>query len=403
MLDILDFKTVVFMAGIIAIALSLLMLGVKLTTKDMRGIGNWALAIGLIGLALLVFIEVNIDLYWRIVIGSSFLTLGLSLYYRGVLAFDQVRVPIKTVFLAVSSLVVINIFIAVVLNDEYTLVVFNTIVCVALSSLCAKELLNNQKMHQAEIGARATGYMFLLFIMLTVFRLMSIINQQNNPLDQLQSWSLNEVTFIGCMFSIIVITFGLILMVYERMSHQLSFAAGHDWLTGVMNRGNLERTAARLQARSTREKQHYSILLMDLDYFKKINDQYGHLVGDEVLKKFTKVVQGCIRESDVMGRYGGEEFCVLLPKASESEALLLAERIRVSFEQKAMVLHSKQIKCTVSIGVSDSKISNANFANVFAAADTALYEAKKNGRNQVVCYSALHANSTLILTSSPLN
>ena len=400
MFEILDFRTIIFMASLLAFALSFLLIGVKLVSTNINGIGNWAAAVALVGIALLTFIQLQISLHWRIVIGSFFMTLGLGLYYHGILAFDRVDVKKRQIALAYLSFFITNGFIAAFLNDEYTLILLNTTVCIALSLLSAKALLIDRKQYRNEVGYRLTGYTFLLFVVLTLYRLSTIVDQKYHTLDRLTAWPLNELTFIGCIFCVSVITFGCVLMVYERLANQLSFAAGHDWLTGVMNRGNLQRAAARLQASSVRENKNYSMLLMDLDFFKKVNDQYGHLIGDEVLKKFTKVIDNCKRESDIVGRYGGEEFCVLLPKSNESEAMLLAERIRITFEQQVIVLHGKQIKSTVSIGVADAKMANPSFEKMFGAADTALYEAKKNGRNQTVCFSALKLNSTLILEPS---
>lgn len=397
--ETLDFHTVVFMASILAFALSFLLVGVKIISENLDGIGNWAAAIALIGSALFTFLDSNLNLHWRTVIGSLFMTLGFGLYYLGILAFDRIHVKKRLIVTIYIIFVSINMLIAIYLDGEYVLILLNTLVCITLSLLSSMVLLTKHKQQKNEVGYKITSYMFLLFVMLSIYRVSSIFDQKYRTIDKLIGWDANVISFIGCIFCIALITFSLILTVYERLANQLSFAAGHDWLTGVMNRGNLEREAARLQARSLRENHNFSILLMDIDFFKKVNDQYGHMVGDEVLKKFTKLTERCLRVSDIIGRYGGEEFCVLLPKVNEIDALAMAERIRVTLEEEVIILKDNQIQCTVSIGVADAKVGNGVFEKMLASADTALYEAKKNGRNQTVCFSSLKLNSSLILTA----
>ncbi len=191
------------------------------------------------------------------------------------------------------------------------------------------------------------------------------------------------------MVSVLAINFGFILMVNEKLTALLAHTAGHDWLTGLMNRGNLEQVAERLTLKAEKSKRMQAMLLMDLDYFKDINDTFGHLLGDEVIKTFARLAKNNMREIDVLGRYGGEEFCALMPNTNEQEALLVAERIRCFFEDTTIMSGEGPVKCTVSIGVCDSKMVGKDFKSMFSAADQALYAAKKSGRNKVILYSSL--------------
>jgi diguanylate cyclase (GGDEF)-like protein len=131
------------------------------------------------------------------------------------------------------------------------------------------------------------------------------------------------------------------------------------------------------------------VLLIDIDYFKKVNDQYGHLAGDDVLRHLAKVISGILRSSDVLGRYGGEEFCVFLPNTTESDALGLAERIRAAVEASPLKVNKANIKATVSIGVADSVRAGYDFKGLVASADSAMYGAKNSGRNRVVSYTQI--------------
>jgi diguanylate cyclase (GGDEF)-like protein len=129
------------------------------------------------------------------------------------------------------------------------------------------------------------------------------------------------------------------------------------------------------------------VLLIDIDHFKKVNDKHGHLAGDDVLRHMTQVVSDALRTGDVIGRYGGEEFAVFMPNTNESEAAILAERIRAAVENAPFVDGKLHIKITVSIGAADSLQAGYDFKGLIAAADATLYAAKKGGRNKVLRYT----------------
>ena len=196
------------------------------------------------------------------------------------------------------------------------------------------------------------------------------------------------------MLSLLAVNFGFIAIVNVKIAAQLAHAAGRDWLTGVINRGRLEQASEIVQASSIRLGQTQAMLLMDLDKFKLINDTYGHLSGDIVIKFFAELVAESIRGIDILGRYGGEEFCVLMPNSNEAEAFVLAQRIREKYQTSPIFLGNKQIECTVSIGVCDSNYVGNNFKHMFEAADKALYTAKNSGRNKVIIFSELQVKKS---------
>ncbi|KXF81743.1 GGDEF domain-containing protein [Enterovibrio coralii] len=156
-----------------------------------------------------------------------------------------------------------------------------------------------------------------------------------------------------------------------------------DPLTGVYNRRMLL-TLAKRDFENTRTKSRpYSVLLMDLDRFKRVNDRYGHFAGDMVLKAFTTAVQSALRKSDIFGRYGGEEFILFLPKCSAEQARMVAERIMENVRELEVRLEglAKPIEVTTSIGISTSLSKDDNFSSLLEKADLALYHAKNNGRD----------------------
>jgi two-component system, cell cycle response regulator len=163
----------------------------------------------------------------------------------------------------------------------------------------------------------------------------------------------------------------------------LRFEASHDALTGLWSRGaTLQLLAVELQ-RCARSNNSTGILMVDLDHFKKVNDTYGHLTGDEVLKEAAFRIGQAVRSYDFVGRYGGEEFLAILTNCTLEDLRIVAERIRVTVADLPIRTKTADVKATVSIG---GVVSNngAHELEFLAAADAALYEAKRIGRNRVV-------------------
>jgi diguanylate cyclase (GGDEF)-like protein len=157
-----------------------------------------------------------------------------------------------------------------------------------------------------------------------------------------------------------------------------------DELTGSHNRRHLIRLIENEKERAARLGGMFCLCLLDIDYFKRINDTYGHLAGDAVLREFAATVQRQIRESDSFGRYGGEEFLLMLPETSVDEARALAERVRANIARLGFP-DLPELAVTVSIGVAQY-CADEPIAQTVARADEALYQAKSGGRNRVVCY-----------------
>jgi two-component system cell cycle response regulator len=165
----------------------------------------------------------------------------------------------------------------------------------------------------------------------------------------------------------------------------MRFKATHDTLTGVWNRGAILETLDKEVWRSRRERLSLAVLIADLDHFKSVNDTYGHLVGDEVLREATRRMQTNVRPYDAVGRYGGEEFLILLPGCNGSDARVKAEELREALLQESIETPAGTLKVTMSIGgvaTGDWPEENAN--QILQMADLALYRAKEEGRNRTV-------------------
>jgi diguanylate cyclase (GGDEF)-like protein len=165
-----------------------------------------------------------------------------------------------------------------------------------------------------------------------------------------------------------------------------------DSLTGLFNHRYFQELMDQELSRSQRYKRQLSLIMLDIDHFKKINDTFGHPRGDLVLKAVSDAVKGKIRDSDILARYGGEEFALILPETDLNGAVVLAERCRRVVEQMEVQAEGQTIKTTISVGVTAYSPENGSVgkSEVIDAADKALYNSKHSGRNRISVLKLAH-------------
>ena len=171
----------------------------------------------------------------------------------------------------------------------------------------------------------------------------------------------------------------------EASNKKLELLATVDYLTNIPNRRHIFEIGNKLLSLSQREQNPFSVLMFDIDFFKKINDTYGHQVGDKVLRYISSLISSTLRESDFLGRVGGEEFFVLLNKIDINGAKIIAEKIRLKIENMPYNYNNKLVPITISVGVSTLNEENNTLKKMYKKADDALYEAKRSSRNCVCC------------------
>jgi diguanylate cyclase (GGDEF)-like protein len=234
---------------------------------------------------------------------------------------------------------------------------------------------------RAELVSRWPA-IFILFANGAVFLLRS-------PMITQLAWPTGEHVFASAWLTVISTesllatistAFILLAMAKERAELRHKTAAKTDALTGLPNRGSFFQEAASLSQTGSRP---LALLMIDLDHFKSINDQFGHAVGDRVLKIFAQTTAGNLRPTDLVGRLGGEEFAVLLPGASEEGAWIVAERLRSAFADAATTVDGLPVHATASVGMSVLN-PGQDMNALLDLADQALYRAKAAGRNRVV-------------------
>lgn len=169
----------------------------------------------------------------------------------------------------------------------------------------------------------------------------------------------------------------------QKALDKLALMSRIDGLTQIYNRKHWQESLEQEFAKARRHEKALSLIMFDLDNFKHLNDHYGHQGGDEVLIEISKTIGSLLRVEDVFGRYGGEEFAIVLPETPIKGALELAERICQTVEKSTITFKDKDINVTVSLGVAQLSESDTSFETLIMHADDALYLAKNNGRNQV--------------------
>lgn len=217
------------------------------------------------------------------------------------------------------------------------------------------------------------------------------ITARKNDLDQL----ISNITYQLITLSLLLITtisliyYRVVRMLKERrqMEDKLNFLANTDTLTQLCNRRRfMERLDGEI-SRFLRYSHPASLLIFDIDHFKKINDTYGHQTGDDVLREVAQSCKTVLRDNDLVGRYGGEEFIVFLPETDKEHAMQVGEKLRTTVEEFRFPQSDQKLSVTISVGVAPFPESSFFTKDeVIRQADAALYEAKNSGRNRVACY-----------------
>lgn len=197
--------------------------------------------------------------------------------------------------------------------------------------------------------------------------------------DIAQSSTIQAMMLIASFVALLLGSNGFVLMAKEQADERFQLLAKKDSLTGAWNRAYMQEMALREMIRQKRYGHPVSLIMADIDYFKNVNDRFGHLAGDEALREFTRVVQSCIRSSDALGRWGGEEFLLILPNSALTNAVELAERIRCELAKNNFLdIH----KITASFGVAVYQ-QDEKWEQWLHRTDMGLYRAKAMGRDRV--------------------
>lgn len=251
--------------------------------------------------------------------------------------------------------------------------------------LLALRLLMSPQGGRVSPGAWLASIVIITIIAIFVAR--AIGNLLGGDFSAVAGSQSHAVMVLGLLFLSMTLNFGFLLMAMDRLRNEVADLALLDDLTGVANRRHLLQRLSEECARSERSGEPFSLLVIDLDGFKAINDTHGHAAGDACLKHFTLMAQTRLRPGDMLARTGGDEFCVVLPSSSMREGALIARRVLEVCRQDAAGCSGNDIPITISIGVAEWDHGIGQFPDrLIAHADHALYAAKKNGKNDFAIY-----------------
>jgi diguanylate cyclase (GGDEF)-like protein len=384
---IFDFNTIVFMVAVLTFMLSGLLLLAGLNRGDAQGSRCWALANILLSLGLgMSFTKFFLSHTWFFVLGAVILTAGMGLQYVGLQKFKRETVNWWIPVLTVSLVLVQTVWFHAMHHDTQGRMIANSLVYAAINVACAKLVLIEAP-QPLRTAYRFTGITFLALAGTFIGRaVLSYLAPSQTFDSQLFPPVSPRLFFVGSMMQM-CLTFGFVLMMNYRLVTDLRVLAIRDPLTGVLNRRSLEDEASYLLARCDRNNEVMTMMMIDVDFFKAINDEHGHQAGDEVLKHLVGIVNATIRTGDYFARYGGEEFCVMLPLTTKEEALVLAERLRQKYADTPIEVSGKTIRSSISVGLTDTQQAGVGYDKLVSLADQAMYQAKQAGRNRVMLFA----------------
>ena len=358
------------------------------------GLGRWAAALLVNAIGhLLIMLRGLIPDVLSIVVGN----LMLSSVFVGMIAavYQFQGRPVRWALLLAPPLLVL-VFVSVFIDNFPARVSFVGLV-IGLQAVWA--LLAALSHRHATVGRGQwllVAGLLLEAVVLGV-RALVAISTHSEATNILQSSALQTLTFLATFSVVLVSSVGFVFMSRDRADENNRVLAALDPLTGVANRRSLIAALDRDVARAQRMREPMALMMVDIDHFKDVNDRYGHPAGDRVLRSVVNVLRQRVRAQDLVGRYGGEEFMVLLPGTGLTGAEQLARELCKAVEESrcpADGVPGPGIAVTVSIGVFGGRLeSGDSWDMLIAAADRALYQAKNNGRNRVEVATGLRRPS----------
>ena len=372
----IDPQTVIVLTGLMGGLMSLVLYSLKRNyPASIKGLGHWCIAFLLLFLAgVLIGGRGRLPEVITISFANLLLWSGVYLSYAGTQLFFGMRPRAWPWMLLITAAFLSSLWFSQVTPNYVIRLASFTALMALLFAVHAWLILRQGPLTFAKA---LTGLALLAMTGIQLMRLVTspMIPPQSGIADNsvYQAIYITSFAFVTLLLSI-----GLVLMATDRLRAELEHLATHDSLTNALTRRHMDEACRRELERSRRNDRSTALLMMDLDHFKAINDTHGHQAGDQVLTNFVIKVNSLLRPADQLGRFGGEEFVLLLPETSLEDALQVAERIRAVCAEPA-----HRAACTVSIGVASTLNERDTVDALLARADAAMYRAKDNGRNRI--------------------
>ncbi|GAO36296.1 diguanylate cyclase [Sulfuricella sp. T08] len=348
------------------------------------GMGKWAAAMFLETLTwTLIAARGGIPDVFSIIVANGLKATSHALILAAIYEFQQRRAPHWQYYLAPIALSLVMA--AILVDDIGGRFIWGGLIFGFQMVLIGHALLSDQKTRAGRAWRLLFGGVAMIVLVLGLRAAVALSGHSEfaQPQNSSTLHPVQIISFIAIMATALLGSIGFVLMIKERTDREIMHMAMTDSLTQVPNRRALMAYAEHAMAR--RNGSPLALLMIDVDHFKLINDTHGHLIGDEVLRKVATRLARRLRGHDLLGRYGGEEFCVISPDTDTKGALTLAESLRETIASTPFATENGGLSITISIGISHCP-SNVirELIEVLAESDSALYTAKQTGRNKVV-------------------
>ena len=382
---VLDPRSIIVLAGIMGLLMAVVMFSMRRSyPKSIRGLREWTIApITCCASTVLFALRGVLPDLITIVIANMVLLQGCVFYYAGSQLF--LGHPRDTRWWSVSIVavgIVLFWFSAIQPNYAVRLAVF-TLAIAALFAAHARLYLRHPLLH---FGMRLMTGLLVVQALVAALRFVSVVLGAAG-VGLLEASLFQSLYIVMYSLTALMLSIAGVLMATDRVRVEFEFLATHDPLTGVLNRRALFAFVEAEFARSQHAGTPLSLLMLDADHFKNINDAFGHQAGDEVLREMAQRLQSPLPAAARLGRYGGEEFLVALPGLTPEAARVVAERLRevlaAPFDASSLLAVAGIGRLTVSIGVAGVQGATDTLDAMLARADAALYRAKAQGRDRV--------------------
>ena len=390
MLELIDVRTLALSTAFMLMLMTVVMVLYQVQRKVYQGFNLWVWAQSLFALGFLIqgtrdFLPDII----AIIVGNGLLMAGFIFARRGYRKFFDRRPYNQRGDIIVPILSIVLLLVFTYWQDRVDIRSAILAFAICWMSFRSAWELSIGITKEMRAGAWFGAIFFWISVLVTAYRGFVAITRPEEIDIFASSWT-NVSLFLFAVLIVMASSFSILMMTSTRLELELKSAqaemallAHTDHLTGLYNRRYFMEYAQREFIRARRFNQSVSILFADLDRFKKINDSYGHTIGDKVMARVGEIIQLHVRQIDLSARFGGEEFIVLLIQGSIETMPNIAERIRKAIETDTLDMNGQQIPFTISIGATSLQPDDRSIQDVIDRADKALYSAKKNGRNQV--------------------
>jgi diguanylate cyclase (GGDEF)-like protein len=372
------------MTLVIGLALAFAMTGYPRALQD--PIRLWVRGLLLLPFSFVLFaLRGQIPDWLSIVLANTILVVAFALFMQALRAFNRHNDTSIALVVLVGLTIVGEILLTYVwptLSGRIGLlsVVITTMLAIGVNAIYRKPEPITRPEHMV-----AT----MLLIGAAILIVRAVVTPDTHLAVLTMSTPMQGVVFTYASLMPVIATSGFLLMCGERLNKDLARLATLDPLTGIFNRRTMAELAHKAVAASRRHGRALSLLVLDIDHFKRINDQFGHEAGDLALRRVVELVKGELRESDLFARIGGEEFAVVLPEADEKAATAMAERVRLRLFNAGFAISGWPVELQVSIGVGTLGPKVSDLETLFRQTDRAMYAAKRAGRNRVVSVSQM--------------